>query len=76
MIRKILFISILSLCFSTICSSACLDKVKTFYTSYMMNVLNGNSNKEALCEKYLTEGLAAKTQRMINTSGVDPISGW
>lgn len=73
MIRKILFISILSLCFSTICSSACLDEVKTFYTSYMMNVLNGNSNNEALCKKYLTEGLAAKIQRMINTSGVDPI---
>lgn len=73
MIRKILFISILSLCFSTICSSACLDEVKTFYTSYIMNVLNGNSNNEALCKKYLTEGLAAKIQRMINTSGVDPI---
>lgn len=39
----------------------------------MMNVLNGNSNNEALCKKYLTEGLAAKIQRMINTSGVDPI---
>lgn len=73
MIRKILFISILSLCFNTICSSACLDEVKTFYTSYMMNVLNGNSNNEALCKKYLTEGLAAKIQRMTNTSGVDPI---
>lgn len=73
MIKKILFISILSLCFSTICSSACLDEVKTFYTSYMMNVLNGNSNNKTLCRKYLTEGFAAKTQRMINTSGVDPI---
>lgn len=70
---KKIFISILSLFFSTICSSACLDEVKTFYTSYMMNVLNDNSNNEALYEKYLTEGLAAKIQRMINGSGGDPI---
>lgn len=70
---KKIFISILFLFFSTICSSACLDEVKTFYTSYMMNVLHGNSNNEALCKKYLTEGLAAKIQRMINGSGGDPI---
>lgn len=38
-----------------------------------MNVLNDNSNNEALYEKYLTEGLAAKIQRMINGSGGDPI---
>lgn len=70
---KKIFISILSLFFSTICSSACLDEVKTFYKSYMINVLNDNSNNEALYEKYLTEGLAAKIQRMINGSGGDPI---
>lgn len=39
----------------------------------MMNVLNGDSNNESLCKMYLTEGLAAKTQRMINISGVDPV---
>lgn len=73
MVKKFLFISILSLCFSAICSGACLDEIKTFYTSYMMNVLNGNSKNEALCETYLTDELSAKIQRMINVSGVDPI---
>lgn len=74
MIRKILLIAILTLCFSTICSSQCIDEIKTFYTSYLMNVENGNLNYEAaLCEKYLTEGLVAKTQRMVNSSGIDPI---
>lgn len=73
MIKKFLFISILTLCFSAICSGACLDEVKTFYKSYMMNVLNGDSNNESLCKMYLTEGLVAKTQRMINISGVDPV---
>ena len=73
MVKKFLFISILSLCFSAICSGACLDEIKTFYTSYMMNVLNGNSKNEALCKTYLTDELSAKIQRMINVSGVDPI---
>ena len=48
--KRFLFISILSLCFSTICSCACLDEIKTFYTSYMMNLLKNDSNNIALCK--------------------------
>lgn len=73
MVRKFLFISVISLCFSATCSSVCLDKVVLFYTSYMTNILNGNSNNETLCKMYLTDGLAAKVQRMVNRSGIDPI---
>lgn len=71
--KRFLFISILSLCFSEICSSACLDEIRTFYTSYMMNLLNDDSNNRTLCKMYLTDGLIAKVQRMGNTNGVDPI---
>lgn len=71
--KRFLFISILSLCFSTICSCACLDEIKTFYTGYMMNLLKNDSNNIALCKMYLTDGLLTKVQRMVNTSGVDPI---
>lgn len=73
MIRRFLFISILWLCFDTLCSSACLDDVKTFYRGYMMNFLTVDSNNDSLCKKFLTEGLIAKTKRMSNATGVNPI---
>lgn len=73
MIRRFLFISILWLCFDTLCSSACLDEVQTFYRSYMMNFLNVDSNNDSLCKKFLTEELTAKTKRMSNATGVNPI---
>mgnify|MGYP001159000122 FL=1 len=71
--RKFIFISVLLLCFSTICFGACIDEIKMFYTSYMTNILNVDSTNEILCKKYLTEELAAKLQRMRNATGGDPI---
>lgn len=71
--RRFIFISVLLLCFSAICSGACIDEIKTFYASYMTNILNVDSTNEALCRKYLTEELAAKLQRMRNATGGDPI---
>lgn len=71
--RRFIFISVLLFCFSTVCSGACIDEIKTFYASYMTNILNVDSTNEALCRKYLTEELAAKLQRMRNATGGDPI---
>lgn len=71
--RKLLFISVLWLCCSAICSGACIDEIKTFYTNYMTNILNVDSTNETLCKKYLTEEMAAKLQRMRNATGGDPI---
>lgn len=71
--RKLLFISVLWLCCSAICSGACIDEVRTFYENYMTNFLNVDSNNEALCKKYLTEELAAKLQRMVYATGINPI---
>lgn len=71
--RKLLFIPVLWLCCGLICSGACIDEVRTFYTNYMTNFLNVDSNNEALCKKYLTEELAAKLQRMVYATGVNPI---
>lgn len=71
--RRFVFISVLLFCFSTICSGACIDEIKTFYASYMTNILNVDSTNETLCKKYLTEELAAKLQRMRNATGGDPI---
>lgn len=71
--KRFLLISMLSLCFSEICSSACLDEIKTFYTKYMTNILNDHSKNKDLCKTYLTEGLIAKVQRMATASGGDPI---
>ena len=71
--RKLLFIPVLWLCCSSICSGACIDEVRTFYTNYMTNLLNVGSNNEALCKKYLTEELAAKLHRMAYATGGNPI---
>lgn len=71
--RKLLFISVLWLCCSAICSGACIDEVRTFYTNYMTNLLNVDSHNEAPCKKYLTEELAAKLQRMVYATGSNPI---
>lgn len=71
--RKLLFISVLWLCCSATCSGACIDEVRTFYTNYMTNLLNVDSNNEALCKKYLTEELAAKLHRMVYATGSNPI---
>lgn len=71
--RKLLFISVLWLGCSVICSGACIDEVRTFYTNYMTNFLNVDSNNEALCKKYLTEELAAKLHRMAYATGGNPI---
>lgn len=71
--RKLLFISVLWLGCCVICSGACIDEVRTFYTNYMTNLLNVDSNNEALCKKYLTEELAAKLHRMAYAAGGNPI---
>lgn len=71
--RKLLFISVLWFCCSAICSGACIDEVRTFYTNYMTNLLNVDSHNEAPCKKYLTEELAAKLQRMVYATGSNPI---
>ena len=71
--RKLLFIPVLWLCCSSICSGACIDEVRTFYTNYMTNLLNVDSNNEALCKRYLTEELAAKLHRMAYATGGNPI---
>ena len=71
--RKLLFIQVLWLCCGLICSGACIDEVRTFYTNYMTNLLNVDSHNEALCKKYLTEELAAKLHRMAYATGSNPI---
>lgn len=39
----------------------------------MTNFLNVDSSNEALCKKYLTDGLVVKLQRMRNATGGDPV---
>lgn len=61
------------LCFSQVCSAACPKQIEAFYSAYMHNMLQDDSKNEALCETFLTEGLAEKLHRVGNATGSDPI---
>lgn len=71
--KRFIFAFIFILSFNTICIGACLEDIRTFYAAYLTNVLHDSSNNEVLCEKYLTEELLAKVQRLINATGANPI---
>lgn len=71
--KRFVTIFIFALCFHTVCLSTCLEEIKTFYTAYLTKVLHDDSKNETLCRTYLTDGLAAKVQRMRNATGADPI---
>ncbi|MEG1586517.1 MAG: hypothetical protein RR346_06555 [Bacteroidales bacterium] len=71
--KRFLLLPLLVLCFNTICLCGCSDPVKTFYITYMENMLQHNSKNELLLKKYLSEGLLEKVTRVINATGSDPI---
>lgn len=71
--RNIILTVVLLLCFSFKGYSEDLEEIKNFYRKYMINVLEYNSNNEALCKTYLTDEMISKVKRMSNATGGDPI---
>lgn len=71
--KRLMYTFILILSFNTICVKACQKEIKTFYITYLTNVLHDSSKNKVLCKKYLTEELLAKVQRVTNATDADPI---
>lgn len=71
--KRFLLSLLLIICFNTLCVGACPEQIKTFYTTYLKNILQDNSQNEALCKTYLTEELLEKVKRLVNATGADPI---
>ena len=49
------------------------EKIRTFYVSYMNNLLNRISENKELCQRYLTKGLIEKNGRVVSATNSNPI---
>lgn len=64
---------LLVLFFNTACQGDCREQIKTFYATYLENVLHDHSRNAELCKSYLTEELLEKVNRLSAATDVDPI---
>ena len=74
LIIKKIIILIIALCYSIVSWATCSEQIKTFYSTYMRNILCGNSykNKE-LCKTYMDQVLRLKIQRISYVTGADAV---
>lgn len=71
--KRYITILILLVCLKSTCMGDCSGIVKTFYLSYMNNILQNNDANDILSKTYLTEELLGKVDRLRNATGIDPI---
>lgn len=71
--KKLVAALILSICFNAICSGACTEQIRKFYTAYLQNMLEDDAQNTALCAAFFTEELQQKVHRMRNATGADPV---
>lgn len=71
--KRIILSLLLILCFNTASQGCCREQIKTFYTTYLENVLHDSSLNKELCKSYLTEELLGKVERLRNATNIDPI---
>ena len=64
LIIKKIIILIIALCYSIVSWATCSEQIKTFYSTYMRNILCGESykNKE-LCKTYMDQAPDFVTQK-------------
>lgn len=56
-----------------VCRGACPERIKTFYTTYLKNVLENDSQNAELCKNWMTKALIAKIERVGAATGADPV---
>lgn len=71
--KRLMFAFIFVLSVNTICAGACIEEIKTFYTTYLTNKLHDDSKNEVLCKKHFTEEMFSKFLRLVNATDADPV---
>ena len=70
---KKIFILLLLIISLKPCCAGNPEKIRTFYVSYMNNLLNRISENKELCQRYLTKGLIEKNGRVVSATNSNPI---